>query len=55
MAEAKVFAFTGDGAQISCSARGPFSDQPGLQPTFTYQDQELNLTFSAGQIRRKRT
>jgi hypothetical protein len=51
MAEANVFELTGNNVQISYSARGPFIDQPGLQPTFTYQDQEQNLTFSGEQLR----
>ena len=54
MAEANVFELTGDGVQTSYSAGGPFIDHLGLQPTFTYQDQELNLAFSAEQIRRQR-
>jgi len=51
MAEANVFELTGNNLQISYSARGPFIDQPGLQPTFTYQDQEQNLAFSGEQLR----
>ena len=51
MAGANVFELSGDNVQIYYSARGPFIDQPGLQPTFTYQDQELNLTFTGDQIR----
>jgi hypothetical protein len=51
MAEANVFEMTGDGVQISYSARGPFIDQPGLKPTLTYQDQDQNLTFSGDQLR----
>jgi hypothetical protein len=51
MAEANVFELAGNNVQISYSARGPFIDQPGLQPTFTYQDQEQNLTFSGEQLR----
>lgn len=51
MAEANVFELMGDDVQISYSARGPFIDQPGLKPTLTYQDQELNLTFTGEQLR----
>jgi len=51
MADANVFDLAGDTVQISYSALGPFIDQPGLQPTFAYQDQELNLTFTGDQIR----
>jgi hypothetical protein len=51
MAEANVFELRGDDVQISYSARGPFIDQPGLKPTLTYQDDELNLTFTGEQLR----
>lgn len=51
MADANVFELAGDGVQIYYSARGPFIDQPGLEPTFTYQDQVLNLTFTGEEIR----
>ncbi len=50
MAEANVFEMTGDDVQISYSARGPFVDQPGLEPTLTYQDPDQNLTFSGDQV-----
>jgi hypothetical protein len=51
MAEANIFELTGNSVQISYSTRGPFIDQPGLQPTLTYQDQEQNLTFSGEELR----
>ncbi len=51
MANANVFQFTGEDVQISYSARGPFVDQPGLQPTINYQDSEQTLTFTSDQIR----
>lgn len=51
MADANIFEFTGENVQISYSARGPFIDQPGLQPTITYQDSEQTLTFTSDQIR----
>jgi hypothetical protein len=51
MADANIFEFTGEDVQISYSARGPFIDQPGLQPTITYQDSDKTLTFSGDQIR----
>lgn len=42
---------TGEDVQISYSACGLFVDQPGLQPTITYQDSDQTLTFSGDQIR----
>src|SRR6202790_2807894 len=51
MADANIFELTGENVQISYSARGPFPDQPGLQPTITYQDSDQTLTFSGDQIR----
>ena len=51
MAEPNVFELNGDGVQITYDARGPFVDQPGLKPTFTYQDADSNLTFTGDEIR----
>ena len=55
MAEPNQFDLRGDTVQISYSTRGPFIDQPGLQPKFTYQDQEQKLSFTGDQIRRQQS
>jgi hypothetical protein len=51
MANANIFELTGENVHISYSARGPIVDQPGLQPTITYQDSDQTLTFTEDQIR----